>query len=67
MINTTDSSVAGEGTGNSCPEVAQNCPLQHSHKIGQRVRIAMFVYGSGRDGENKHNSTKANSNACKNH
>lgn len=43
MINTTDSSVAGEGTGNSCPEVVQNCPLQHSHKIGQRVRIAMFM------------------------
>lgn len=43
MINTTDPSVAGEVTGNSCPEVAQNCPLQHSHKIGQRVRIAMFL------------------------
>lgn len=43
MINTTDSSVAGEGTGSSCPVVAQNCPLQHSHKIGQRVRIAMFM------------------------
>ena len=26
--------VCEEGTGNSCPEVAQSCPLQHSHKIG---------------------------------
>lgn len=43
MINTTDSSVAREGTGTTCPEVAQSCPLQHSHKIGQRVRIAMFM------------------------
>lgn len=43
MINTTDSSVAREGPGTTCPEVAQSCPLQHSHKIGQRIRIAMFM------------------------
>lgn len=35
------------GTGNSCPKVVQSCPLQHSHKIGQRVRIAMFTGAGG--------------------